>query len=579
MARPPSEPSEVELLRDELDNKDIQLRAVQRNYDGMSRMMREKQKQLEQVNILLNEERASNADLKVRLDDTVAQVGRAEEQTRSNSKWKQQFESLKQEKEGWKLDVSFAKSSGRALQEKIDSMRLELECVRKDKERAVEDARQAIESCKGGKQQLDEKDKELERVLSEKNALDKKARAHADHARRAMELSTEHERKISAMQRAYDDQKALLERGQEAIRYLKHQVEEERTTKKALDVALIAAKEHHSVLESRIGAVLRSRELQEHENGGLLAKAKEQEHTKKMLQQQVSRLQSDLDKANLEVAASNDRIRMVLDERKEVGGVVENLSHTLTQTQALLAECKRERAKDAASYEEELCKRQQREAEIESRTMDAESRAVREMLFHKEQLQSINSTIASLCSRFEGIVSIFTQEICSCQSQQEAVASDTQRHLLQWNVQLEGIEQGLENMQGAAAHSQLRFHSTSNKSQVSRDCEKHGLLVRLRELEDKAAHYQTTAFHIREECSRKIEKYELKLTQLKCTCDDQLKEQQQRLASRLMDVESELESLKASCEQKQRCLKELVHMERKKVLHLNCSMHPHQNGF
>ncbi|PNW84779.1 hypothetical protein CHLRE_03g158400v5 [Chlamydomonas reinhardtii] len=534
-------------LREELRDCQLQLVSVQRNYDGLSRLMQSKQQEVEQAQAALAAEQAAVRSIATALEDSRAGAAALERQLAELRPLTGQLAELQTTHETTKSQLGSATALNAALQETIRGLRSQLEDERHRSERQ----RQQLESWRkaetghdaelaGLKQQLAVAQGDCRAVTSElrsaKDALARSQAAQQAEAQRAAGLAakvTGHEDTIRAMQ---DD-----------VRRLNQLTNELRSAVRAGEVAMVAAHGTQGVLEAQLRGAARAADLQrqaaaelEGRIAGLEAQLAEGKAAAEAKEAEVVRLRSLL-------AHTEEQLQASLGGRLAADEVSNGLQMQLAQTRGQVAEARRV----AVAAEAEMARVVDEATEAvrlaEGRAA-ASAHAMSAMQYRATEAGNLLGTRVDGCvERLMGrLAERLGRGMAAEAERMDKAITVTQQKLQGWEADLVDMESellGVGNALDALSAAAVRRQAEREREVDSVKGDAAALRARAEELEAALASEAAARQLLASSKAALEEQHRESIKALEAAADDRVEAERQRLGARLTAVEAEVSRL------------------------------------
>ncbi|KAG2455043.1 hypothetical protein HYH02_000868 [Chlamydomonas schloesseri] len=541
------EPRPEDALREELRDCQLQLVSVQRNYDGLSRLMQSKNQEVEEAQAAVAAEQAAVKAMAASLEASQAGAAALEKQLAQLRPLPGQLAELQTTHEATRSQLASATALNVALQETIKGLRSQLEEERHRAERQqqqLESWRQAETGhdteMAGLKQQLAAAQGDCRAVNSElrsaKEALARSQAAQQAEAQRAAALAakvTGHEDTIRAVQ---DD-----------VRRLNQLTNELRSAVRAGEVALVAAHGTQAVLEAQLRGAARAADLQrqaaaelEGRIGTLEAQLAEGKAAAESKEAEAARLRSLLAHTEEQLAASLGG-KLAADE------VSNGLQMQLAQTRGQVAEARRA----AAAAEAEMARVVDEATEavrLAEGRASASAHAMSAMQYRATEAGNLLSVRVDGCvDRLMGrLAERLGRGMASEAERMDKAITVTQQKLAGWEselveleAQLLGVGNALEALSAAAVRRQAEREREVNS--VKGDAA--ALRSRAEELEAALASEAAARQMLASSKAAMEAQHRDSIKALEAAADERVEAERQRLGARLTAVEAEVSRL------------------------------------
>ncbi|KXZ48672.1 hypothetical protein GPECTOR_26g575 [Gonium pectorale] len=509
-------------------------------------MMQVKQQELEKVQTALSVEQANGVSLGVQLAEARERCAALEKQADKAKELAAQLAAAQAGQDSLRRDLSHGKAREVAMHETIKGLRQALE----EEKQASEQQRKQLESLHkdGGlaaevhalRASLAEAQGDTRALASElratKDALGRSGAALAAEAQRAAQLTaqvTGHEDTIRSLQ--------------DEVRTLNALVSELRSTIRAGEVALSAARGGQSVLEAQLRGAQRSGQLARQAESETAAKLVAAEAIMKEGKAALEARDRDIAKLRTLLSEAEERHQVSLSSRLAADEVTSGLQLQLAQTRGALADARRQ----AAAAEQEAARVAAESAEA---VAVANGRAASAAKLLSAMQYRMGEASTALAGRVDGAAERLVGRLADRVSRGMAEESErvdkamavTTLKLKAWESQLVELEAGLLGMGSAMeALQQAAIRRQAEREREVKEVRGDAAFLRARVDE-------LTAALMGESAARKLlaaskaaqeEEHRAALRAAQAASDDRVEAERQKLGTRLAAVEAEVSRL------------------------------------
>eukprot|EP00873_Tetraselmis_striata_P039551 jgi/Tetstr1/459815/TSEL_005165.t1 len=308
-------------MEEALAEKDLALRGIQRNYEGLSSLLQFKQQEIQELRTEAEVVAAEKADLSVRLDDALQRATSAEARYSELAKSMQGQAGLQTALSKAEFNASVANERAKALKDKLKDMEAQVGRLEADRRRLEGEVQRSYMAADSLRDQKSADSSYAEDLRSQKQALESEVRARQDGMKQLQHELLETQKTLVALRRAAKQHERMAGEAEDANRRLRGQLEEGQAAAKASDVRWAAA-------VAQEGAAATAAEA---------AAARQAE------------LQARLGEREAQYGA-------LLSRKAEVGGALDAMSAELASTKASLADSEAARLAEAEMADEAIAR-------------------------------------------------------------------------------------------------------------------------------------------------------------------------------------------------------------------------------